>query len=189
MKFDLHTLKRFLLPLAFFIVLALTAILTPQFRDWLLPVLLLLLPFADNLWRLPHIIFGKRLLISWTVLVTVTSILLFYHSEVLYLFTVMVFIAALPEEWFFRAYLQSRLGNSVAAVVIVSMMFSLMHFIAHNNALAWLVFIPSLIFGWVYKKTGDLVLVVMLHALSNLMYYVYFESFIVKFFGGYLVSD
>ena len=96
----------------------------------------------------------------------------------------MVLVAALPEEWFFRAYLQKCLGNNVAAVLLVSLMFSLMHFITHSFASAWLVFIPSVFFGWVYKQTSNLVLVVMLHALSNLVYYIYLETYIVKYIGS-----
>ena len=95
----------------------------------------------------------------------------------------MVLVAALPEEWFFRAYLQKRLGNHIAAVLLVSLMFSLMHFITQSSAVAWLVFIPSVFFGWIYKKTDDLILVVILHALSNLLYYIYLESHFVAFFN------
>ena len=95
----------------------------------------------------------------------------------------MVLVAALPEEWFFRAYLQKCLGNNVAAVLLVSLMFSLMHYITHRSVETWLVFIPSIFFGWIYKKTDDLILVVILHALSNLVFYIYLESYFMAFFG------
>jgi membrane protease YdiL (CAAX protease family) len=113
----------------------------------------------------------------------VISALLFQNPGAIDLFIVMVMVAAFPEEWFFRLYLQNRLGNSIVAVLIVSLLFSFMHFIAHGLSSAWLVFIPSVLFGYIYKQTSDLVLVVLLHALSNLVYYIYLESLIINLFG------
>lgn len=183
MSFNIYTLKKFLLPSALFSATVLVALFVRSSRDWLLPVMFLLLPFADFFWRTPNIRWEKRSQIGWTILVVAMAVFLIQNLEVLDVFTVMVLVAALPEEWFFRAYLQKRLGNSVAAVLVVSLMFSLMHFITHSFTSTWLVFIPSVFFGWIYKQTSDLVLVVLLHALSNLVYYIYLESYIMDFFG------
>ena len=180
MNFNSHTAKAFLLPCVLFAATAFVAMFARQSRDWLLPVLFLLLPFVDVQWSMPRIPFGRLSLISWAILSLAIILLLLQNIQLLDLFTVMVLVAALPEEWFFRAYLQKRLGNHIAAVLIVSLLFSLMHFITQSSAVAWLVFIPSVFFGWVYKKTDDLILVVFLHALSNLIYYIYLESYIVN---------
>ena len=184
MKLDVLYLKHSLLPGSLYIVTVLVAMLAPQSRDWLLPILFLTLPFFDFLWHLPRNTFEKKFLIYWAVIAVVISVLLFQNMEVIDLFIMMVLVAALPEEWFFRVYLQKRLGNSVAAVLVVSLMFSLMHFITRGGIVAWLVFIPSVIFGWVYKSTGNLILVVILHALSNLVYYIYLEAHIVKYIAS-----
>ncbi len=180
MRFNLHShkLKHFLLPGILFAVVALVAMFMPHNRNWLLPVLFLLLPFFDFQWRIPRVLFNRQSLISWLVLGLITIILLLKNTALVDLFVVMVIVAALPEEWFFRAYLQKRLGNNMAAVVFVSLMFSLMHFITQSSVIAWLVFIPSVFFGWVYKKTGDLILVIIMHAFSNLLYYVYLKLYI-----------
>jgi membrane protease YdiL (CAAX protease family) len=181
MKFDTFHLKHLLLPCCLYTVAALVAIFSQQSRDWLLPVLFLLMPYFDFLWHVPRNTFGKQFLIYWVALAVVISVLLFQNMEVIDLFIVMVLVAALPEEWFFRAYLQKRLGDTIAAVLVVSLMFSLLHFITHSFTSALLVFIPSVFFGWIYKQTSDIVLVVMLHALSNLVYYIYLETHIVEY--------
>lgn len=183
MSFNIHAVKTFLLPGVLFVTAALVAMFAPQSRDWLLPVLFLLLPFVDVRWSMPRIPFARQSLISWVILSVVIILLLLQNTQLVDLFTMMVLLAALPEEWFFRAYLQKRLGNHIAAVLIVSLLFSLMHYITHRSVDAWLVFIPSVFFGWVYKKTDDLILVVLLHALSNLLYYIYLESHFVALFG------
>lgn len=180
MKYYIYQLKQFLLPIAFFIVVVCVALFSQQNREWFLPILFLLLPLADRRWLMPAILFRLKSLISWAVLVFAMTALLLHRPDILDLFTVMVLVAALPEEWFFRAYLQKRLGNSVVAVLFVSLIFSFMHSFSRGPMLAALVFIPSVFFGWVYKKTDDLVVVVMLHALSNLVYYIYLESYILE---------
>ncbi len=184
MNFNLYTLKHFLLPAALFVLTVFVAVFVQQSRDWLLPVMFLLLPFIDFFWRMPHLRWKQQFVIRWVILAVIISTLLFLHTEVLDLFTIMVLVAALPEEWFFRAYLQKRLGNNIAAVFIVSLLFSWMHYLTHDSVVVWLVFIPSVFFGWIYKKTDDLILVVLLHALSNLVYYIYFETYVTQFFIG-----
>lgn len=183
MSFKFYTLKHLLLPVVLFILTVFVAVSAQQNRDWLLPIMFLLLPFADFFWRVPHIRWQQQAVIRWVVLTVIISVLLFQHTEVLDLFTVMVLVAALPEEWFFRAYLQKRLGNNIGAVLIVSLLFSSVHYLTQDSVVACLVFIPSVFFGWVYKKTDDLILVVILHALSNLVYYIYFASYFTEVFG------
>ncbi len=45
---------------------------------------------------------------------------------------------------------------------------------------ALLVFLPSLFYGWLYQRTRDLPLLVLVHALSNLVY--------VMFLAGYVAT-
>lgn len=172
-----------MLPIALYVLTFLVAIFGHHSRDWILPVIFLLLPFSDKLWRVPLLSWDKESQLAKLIFVVVTTVLLFLYPAFCAIFFVMLLVAALPEEWFFRAYLQKRFGNNMAAILVVSLMFSLLHFIAQNSIIAWLVFIPSLFFGWLYKKTGDLVLVIIMHALSNLVYYIYLESSVKEFFG------
>ena len=112
------------------------------------------------------------------LLLTVGSRVIDHQQDV---FLAMVISAALPEEWFFRGYLQKKYGNNLFAVVFVSLLFALLHYLVQASVIAFIVFMPSLIFGLIYKKTDDLILVVMLHALSNLVYYLYLEEYALEF--------
>ncbi len=81
--------------------------------------------------------------------------------------------AALPEEWFFRAYFMSSLGTGVSANVIASVLFSLLHGLTRGWVIAPLVFLPSLFYGWLYQRTRDLPLLVLTHMLSNIVFMVF----------------
>jgi membrane protease YdiL (CAAX protease family) len=83
-----------------------------------------------------------------------------------------LFVAALPEEWFFRAYFMDRLGKGWRDNVLASLLFSVLHGLTQGWLIALLVFAPSLFYGWLYQRTRDLPLVILVHALSNLVYIV-----------------
>lgn len=187
MSFSDQYLKPFLLPWVLFITVAFMALFTLSARDWFLPVLFLLLPFVDSRWRLPATRISKRALVSWSALISIIFFLLYKKPELVNLFVVMTLLAALPEEWFFRSYLQKRLGNNITAVIVVSVLFALMHFITHDSAVVWLVFFPSIFFGWLYKKSDDLLLIVLIHALSNLIYYIYLQTYIEDFLANEVI--
>ncbi len=93
----------------------------------------------------------------------------------------MFVFSALPEEWFFRGYLLTRLevikpGYQLQANIFSSIMFSLMHTITRGVPVGIEVFVPSLIFGLVYQKTNNIVLSVLVHAIFNLIYVAFLES-------------
>jgi membrane protease YdiL (CAAX protease family) len=90
-------------------------------------------------------------------------------------------VVALPEEAFFRGYLQtvfadaeSRrvrvLGVSLApaACLLQAALFALVHFIVDPNPARLAVFFPALLFGWVRAWRGGIGASVALHAMSNL---------------------
>jgi len=88
-------------------------------------------------------------------------------------------LVALPEEVFFRGYLQHRLGNTVKSVVIVSALFAVGHFITlciggdHSTAAcaqAILTFFPSLVMGYLYLVTGTLWASIIFHFLANIVH-------------------
>lgn len=87
-------------------------------------------------------------------------------------------LAAIPEEWFFRAYLLRVLGFGVAANLVTSLLFSAGHAAAFGWEIGLLVFPASWFYGWVYQRTGDWILVVLLHAVSNLLYVTFFREFL-----------
>jgi membrane protease YdiL (CAAX protease family) len=144
----------------------------------LLLVLLLLLPLADRGWKPPPLPRGMRQFIVWTALLAVIVVVaLFFPNQRAYAVETLVF-AALPEEWFFRGYLLERLGRNWRANLIVSVIFALLHGLSRNWTNAALVFAPSLFFGWLYLRGRDLPLVVLVHALGNLLVAVAWSAWV-----------
>lgn len=90
-------------------------------------------------------------------------------------------LVALPEEWFFRGYLQARLdrrlgtpwrlfGASIGPGLLWSALaFALLHPILIPGFHRLLVFFPALLFGWLRARTGALGAPVVVHAASNLL--------------------
>lgn len=88
---------------------------------------------------------------------------------------------ALPEEMFYRGYLQSQLerrwppkrkwlgGNLGSAVVVTSVIFALGHLVTVPHPARLSVFFPSLLFGWLRSRTGGIGASVLFHAACNLL--------------------
>ena len=88
-------------------------------------------------------------------------------------------IIALPEEAFYRGYLQSRLdealpgrvrvlGASVGpALVLTSVVFALGHMATIREPARLAVFFPSLVFGWLRNRTGGIGAGIAFHASCN----------------------
>lgn len=152
-------------------------------RDDVLIALMLGYPLLDSAWRpppfprhLPH-----QLLFLGAVLVALY--LLLQHPTHWLPFVSTLLFAALPEEWFFRAYLMARTGVHWRANVTTSLLFSALHGITHDAPTAALVFIPSLIFGYLYQQTRNFPLVVITHAISNLIFLLGFGVWLYRVLG------
>jgi len=90
-------------------------------------------------------------------------------------------LAALPEEVFFRGYLQTRLKMFIPAdpkalwircwpsIVACSALFAGCHFIIDFRISRLAVFFPSLIFGWLKEKTGTVTAPILFHAMCNIL--------------------
>lgn len=91
---------------------------------------------------------------------------------------------ALPEEVFFRGYLQDRL-NAVCGrpwrlwgaeigpgLFLTALLFMLCHLLIAVNWVRLAIFFPALLFGWMRERTGSLLPPVLFHALSNLTFIV-----------------
>lgn len=108
-------------------------------------------------------------------------VLLAWRPENLNYFFATLLVAALPEEWFFRAYLMPRLGDGWRANLIASCFFAGLHGLSHGWVTALLVLAPSFFYGWLYQRTRDLPLLIMVHALSNLVYVMFLGKYIAAF--------
>ncbi len=88
-------------------------------------------------------------------------------------------IIALPEEAFYRGYLQSRLGDALTArvrifgaevgwpLLVTSAIFALGHFVTIREPARLAVFFPSLLFGWLRARTKGVGAGIVFHAACN----------------------
>lgn len=88
-------------------------------------------------------------------------------------------IIALPEEAFYRGYLQSRLDEAMPwrvkilgahvgpAILVTSLIFALGHFATIREPARLAVFFPSLLFGWLRARTGGIGAGLTFHAACN----------------------
>lgn len=151
----LHPLKHYLLPLY---LLAVPLLLKNRIN--------IRLSFSDLSYGL---FFSTIILVSFTLLFikglsfNLTPAVLIYQ----------LFGVAFPEEVFFRGFLQDRLGNNWKALLIVSLLFSAAHLpalIFNKDLSAPLTFFPSLVMGFLYMRTGNLLPGIIFHYLSNLLF-------------------
>jgi len=89
---------------------------------------------------------------------------------------------AVGEEVFFRGYLQSnilRLTNTAkwpcglqnwASIVLSAACFAGAHAIVHGQAISILTFLPGLILGWLFVRTGSLLAPILFHGMANICY-------------------
>ena len=100
----------------------------------------------------------------------------FIEPTALFVLTHLVAIA-FPEEFFFRGYLQRKLGGGWGAVIAASALFASAHLLVicvfsgggycAQNALT---FFPSLVMGYLYMKTGTIWSSVFFHFAANIVY-------------------
>jgi membrane protease YdiL (CAAX protease family) len=87
---------------------------------------------------------------------------------------------ALPEETFYRGYLQPQLArrfSSGTAVLLATALFALGHFLGEWNPLRLGPFLPGLVFAWQRNLRGSLVGCITFHALCNLLGEVLFTLY------------
>jgi len=106
------------------------------------------------------------------------------HRSYWWIFNLIIFqflLVALPEEVFYRGYLQSRLDQvftketkvfgvsvSIMSLVVTSALFAIGHYITVPSVHRLAVFFPSLLFGWMRRASGGILAPLIFHALCNL---------------------
>ena len=95
--------------------------------------------------------------------------------------------AAIPEEWFFRGFLLARWQPALdvarpwwrpsRANVLVSALFGLVHVFVDLNPARIVVAIPSLWYGAMAEQGAGLALCMLMHALSNVLMYLWLTAF------------
>ncbi|HPM78738.1 MAG TPA: myxosortase family intramembrane protease [bacterium] len=143
----------------------------PRSLRWALLSALIVLPlyaFGHVLWQkhfghAPHLHLGRALIVVF-----------FRH----------LLVVALPEELFFRGYVQTLLGQRLhrtaprwlgerwPAIVATSLLFALAHLAVDGQPARLAVFFPALLFGWLRERTGSLLAPVLVHTLANLTVFI-----------------
>lgn len=93
---------------------------------------------------------------------------------------VQLFAVALPEEVFYRGWMQSRLGSVMKFrfrlagtdfgfhIVLTAAMFAISHLVVTPSPARLAVFFPGLLFGYLRERTGSVAAPVIFHALCNI---------------------
>lgn len=152
-------------------------------RDYVLIGLMLFLPLLDRTWPAPQLPHARSHYLVWAGLSIVAAGLLIWRPSYTTLALSILLTAALPEEWFFRAYFMTRLGANWRANLFASLLFALLHGLTRDWITALLVFSPSLFYGWLYLRSRDLPLLVMTHALSNLLFVLFLAQPVATWLG------
>ena len=145
---------------------------------------MLFLPLLDRQWRIPDLPRSRSHVLAWVALLATGFVLLLWRPSQTPFVLATLLTAALPEEWFFRAYFMTRFGNGIRANLAASLLFSLLHGLTRGWTAALQVFVPSLFYGWLFQRTRDFPLLTLVHALSNLAYTVFLAQFVATFIGN-----
>jgi membrane protease YdiL (CAAX protease family) len=151
-------------------------------RTYALTGAMLFFPLFDRQWRLP--VFPRTPLnyALWLGLLLTAAALLIWQPQHLGFALATLLTAALPEEWFFRAYFMSRLqethwGRGWRVNIVTSLLFGSLHGLTRGWLVGLSVLGPSLVYGWLYQRTRDLPLLVLIHALSNLVFVMFISRY------------
>jgi membrane protease YdiL (CAAX protease family) len=90
-----------------------------------------------------------------------------------YAFLFQLLSISFPEEFFFRGFLQDSIGRNFRAVLLVSLLFTVAHLpkaLLLGDWMSLLTFFPSLVMGWLYMKTNNILPGTIFHLLANLTY-------------------
>jgi membrane protease YdiL (CAAX protease family) len=112
---------------------------------------------------------------AWAAAISGLDLPLEQCSDTRFLFKLLLW-GPIVEEIVFRAALQRRLmgyfHNRWMANGITSVAFALMHYVLSGNPGSLAVFVPSLVLGWLYQRTGILYWTIVLHTGFNLLYVI-----------------
>lgn len=173
-------LKKHYLPFIFGAALTSCAVFIYPQRSFVLITLMLFLPLLDRDWQLITSQRYKHRFISLSLCVAGLLILTSFNTDYAVIILSTIFLTALPEEWFFRGYFMVQLEkmnlHPYKANILTSVVFSLLH-LPTQGLFGLSVFIPSLIFGYVYQVSKSLILVILLHSLSNIIYIIYIQAY------------
>jgi len=151
-----------------------------DFLKYIIPLFLITSPFLLNngiklRFDTRDILTGLK--VSFIILLPSLWYLIFRSSQIILpsLNTIAfhLFLVSLPEEIYFRGFMQEIIGNNIRGVVIVSVFFSLIHLpklIFDSDLSSALTFFPSLVMGYLYMRTSNILPSVIFHFTANIIF-------------------
>jgi membrane protease YdiL (CAAX protease family) len=147
-------------------------------------IIAVFIPYTLGYWAFFHLLAirnGSELFISFNL-----------PPRLWYEIIVQIFVVALPEELFYRGFLQGALlkkwpnrhhfwGLPVgAAVIITNLFFALGHMFTSWSPLRLLTFFPGLLFSYLVYKNKSLLSAILFHAACNILGQILYASFFIK---------
>jgi membrane protease YdiL (CAAX protease family) len=186
---------QYLTPVAVYLVLMaiitlMTRFLSPDFVFPLAAILMFGMPFVMKnevkglRWNLRGVLIGVVLSVIILSLYVLLCVAVFDKplrlDNVSYLVIIQhLLLVSVPEEVFFRGYLQEEMGNNLKAILMVSLLFAVGHLAVRCMGFGCsgagyvenlLTFFPSLVMGYMYLVSGTLWANIIFHFLANVVY-------------------
>lgn len=146
---------------------------------YILTGLLLFLPIIDDRSLYSEPVYLKKNLLLYLLIFLIALALIFSYQITIKTSLAVLLLIAIPEEWFFRKYVLNRINELIKnraiintewlSNILTSLIFSIFHTI-HQGIEGLLVFIPSLVLGWIYMRYHDILLTSLVHFLFNLSF-------------------
>ena len=157
------------------------AVFDYAWRTTIITSLMLLLPFVDRSFSLPKLTVTSKQIALWLIFIIPMLLLVTFEGNYKLIALTTLLLTALPEEWFFRGYFMMQIKKAglqpYHANIITSVFFSLLH-LPSQGLWGISVFIPSMIYGWIYQRYNDILMVILLHGLSNLIFFIYIKPYL-----------
>jgi len=186
---------QYLTPVAVYLVLMaiitlMTRFLSPDFVFPLAAILMFGMPFVMKSevkglrWKLRGVLIGVVLSVVILSLYVLLCVAAFDKpvrlDNVSYLVIIQhLLLVSVPEEVFFRGYLQEEMGNNLKAILMVSLLFAVGHLAVRCMGFGCsgagyvenlLTFFPSLVMGYMYLVSRTLWANIIFHFLANVVY-------------------
>lgn len=146
--------------------------------------LIILIPYIAGYWAYAHV----QAIRSSSELVISLNL----PPRLWYEIIMQIFVVALPEELFYRGFLQSALlkiwpnrtrflGLPLGrAILLTNIFFALGHLLTTWSPARLLTFFPGLIFSYLVFKNKSILAVIIFHALCNIVGQILYASFYIK---------
>lgn len=107
-------------------------------------------------------------------------------------FVFLTLFISLPEEYFFRGYLQTELNRLLGkkyrlfgvnfgfGLILSAILFGFVHYLFGAGWSGLLTMFAALLFGWLREQTGGILAPTLFHGFGNIIYVTLVESFQVK---------